>query len=102
MRLLRLQDVEIGPNDPVFHHVHLRGFCCRRADPHRAQPCYAMECPGDSAATLFWTRVQFVEYPLQLFQLLPGLAELALRRQVLVVGKVSGGFRDERVRISCG
>jgi hypothetical protein len=96
MRLLRLQDVEIGPNDRVSHHARLRGFCCRRGDRHRAQPCYAMECPGESAATLFWARVQFVEDPLQLFPLLPGLAELALRRQTLVVGKVSGGFRDER------
>ena len=41
------------------------------------------------------TRVQPVEYALQLFKLLPSLAELAFRRQTLVVGKVFGGFRDE-------
>ena len=76
-------------------------FVDRRADHHWAQTCYTMECPSESAASLFWARVQFVEYPLQLFKLLPGLAELALRRQALVVGKVSGGFRDERVQISC-
>ena len=44
--------------------------------------------------------IQFVEGALQLCQLLSRLAELALRRQALVVGKVSGGFRDERVQIS--
>jgi hypothetical protein len=76
-------------------------FVDRRADLHWAQTCYTMECPSESAASLFWARVQFVEYPLQLFKLLPGLAELALRRQALVVGKVSCGFRDERVQISC-
>lgn len=75
-------------------------FVDRHADIHWAQPCYTMECPSESAASLFWARVQFVEYPLQLFKLLPGLAELALRRQALIVGKVFGGFRDERVQIS--
>jgi hypothetical protein len=48
------------------------------------------------------TRVQLVECALQLFKLLPGLAELAFRRQALVVGNVFGGFRDERVEIRCG
>src|SRR5260370_21830121 len=48
------------------------------------------------------TRVQLVESALQLFKLLPRLAEFAFRRQALVVGKVFGGFRDERVEIRCG
>jgi hypothetical protein len=55
-----------------------------------------------TAARLSLTRVQFVERALQLFKLLPCLAELAFRRQALVVGKVFGGFRDERVEIRCG
>jgi hypothetical protein len=46
-------------------------------------------------------RVQLVERALQLFKLLSSLAELAFRRQALVVGKVFGGFRDERVEIRC-
>jgi hypothetical protein len=47
-------------------------------------------------------RVQLVECALQFFELLPGLAELALRSETLVVGKVFGGLRYERVTICCG
>ena len=47
-------------------------------------------------------RVQFFECALQLFKLLSSVAELALRSQALIVGKVFGGFRDERVEISSG
>src|SRR5712692_11107728 len=54
------------------------------------------------AARLSLTRVQLVECTLQLFKLLPSLAELAFRRQALVVGKVFGGFRDEGVEVGCG
>src|ERR1039458_10841416 len=52
-----------------------------------------------TAARLSLARVQFVECALQFFKLLSSLAELAFRRQALVVGKVFGGFRDERVKI---
>jgi hypothetical protein len=55
-----------------------------------------------AAARLLLARVQFVECALQLFKLLPSLPELAFRRQALIVGKVFGGFRDERVEIRCG
>jgi hypothetical protein len=48
------------------------------------------------------TRVQLVECALQLFQLLPSLAEFTFRRQALVVGKVSGCFRNKRIEIRCG
>jgi len=48
------------------------------------------------------TCVQLVDCALQLFELLPSLAELAFRRQGAVVSKVFGGFRDERVEIRCG
>ena len=47
-------------------------------------------------------RVQLVDCALQLFKLLPSFAELAFCCQPLVVGKVFGGFRDERVEIRCG
>ena len=55
-----------------------------------------------TAARLSLTRVQLVDCALQLFKLLSSLAELAFRCQTLVVGKVFGGFRDERVEIRCG
>src|ERR1017187_1562200 len=55
-----------------------------------------------TTARLSLTRVQFVECALQLFKLLSSLAELAFRRQALVVGKVFGGFRDERAEIRWG
>jgi hypothetical protein len=54
------------------------------------------------AARLSLPRIQPVEEALQLFKLLPSFAELAFRRQTLVVGKVFGGFRDECVQIRCG
>lgn len=69
--------------------------------PSKRQWCCAVKRPNEDSAQLFWARVQFVEYALQLFQLLPSLAEFALRRQALIVGKVFGGFGDERVQISC-
>jgi hypothetical protein len=43
--------------------------------------------------------VQLVECALQLFQLLSRLAELAFRREALVVRKVFGGLGDERIEI---
>jgi hypothetical protein len=55
---------------------------------------------NSTAARLSLTRVQFIECALQLFKLLPSLAELAFRRQALVVGKVSAGFRNERIEFS--
>ena len=55
-----------------------------------------------TATKLSLPRVQLIECALQLFQLLPGFTEFALRCQALVVGKVFGGFRDERVAILCG
>ena len=55
-----------------------------------------------AAARLFLARVQFVECALQLFQLLPSLAEFTFRRQALVVGKVSGCFRNKRIEIRSG
>src|SRR5439155_24327467 len=55
-----------------------------------------------AARRLSLTRVQLVDCALQLFKLLPSFAELAFCRQPLVVGKVFGGFRDERVEIRCG
>jgi hypothetical protein len=48
------------------------------------------------------TLVEPVESALQLFKLLPSLSELAFSGQVLVVGKVFGGFRNERVEIRRG
>jgi hypothetical protein len=61
------------------------------------------ESPEHStAARLSLTRVQLLQRALQLFKLLPSLAELAFRRQALVVGKVFGGFRDQRVEVRCG
>lgn len=45
--------------------------------------------------------VQLVECALQLFKLLSRLAELPLRGQALVVGKVFGSFRDEGVEVGC-
>jgi hypothetical protein len=45
-----------------------------------------MQCCANSSLT----RVQLVESALQLFKLLPSLAELTFRGQVLVVGKVFG------------
>src|SRR5207247_5484764 len=62
----------------------------KRAAPQRDYPRLSL------------TRVQFVDCPLQLFKLLPRLAELAFGSEALVVGKVSGCFRDERVEIGCG
>jgi hypothetical protein len=56
----------------------------------------------NAAARLFLARVQLVECALQLFQLLSGFTEFAFRRQALVVGKVFGGFRDERAAIFYG
>ena len=47
----------------------------------------------------FLTCVELVELALQLFKLLPSLAELAFGCQSLVVGEVFGGSRDERVQI---
>src|SRR5260370_11819850 len=55
-----------------------------------------------TAARLSLTGVHLVDGALQLFELLPRLAKLAFRRQALVVGKVFGGFCDERVQIRCG
>ena len=46
--------------------------------------------------------VQLVERALQLLQLLPGFAQLALRREALVLGQVFGGFRNERIKVGCG
>jgi len=54
---------------------------------------------GLTAARLSLARVQLVECALQLFKLLSSLAELSFRRQALVVGKIFGGFRDERIEI---
>src|SRR5690349_5802456 len=62
----------------------------------------ASRAQSSTTARLSWTRIQLVECALQLFKLLSSLAELAFRRQALVVGKVFGGFRDERVGIRCG
>src|ERR1700683_4329508 len=53
------------------------------------------------AAKLFLLRVQLIECALQLFQFLAGFTKLAFGRQSLVVGKVFGGFRDERAAILC-
>src|ERR1700682_6424718 len=50
----------------------------------------------------FLTCIQLIEFALQLFKLLPGLAESACRRQSLVVGEVFGSFRDECVTICRG
>ena len=55
-----------------------------------------------TAARLSLTRVQFVECALQLLKLLSSFPELAFGRQALVVGKVFGGFRDQRVRGGLG
>ena len=55
-----------------------------------------------AAAKSSLTLVQLVESALQLFKLLPSLSELAFSGQVLVVGKVFGGFRNERVEIRRG
>src|SRR5260370_38869604 len=55
-----------------------------------------------TAARLSLTGVQLVDCALQLFKLRPRLAKLAFRRHALVVGKVFGGFCDERVQIRCG
>src|ERR1017187_4158790 len=52
-----------------------------------------------TAASLSLACVQLVECTLQFFKLLSSLAKLAFRRQALVVGKIFGGFRDERVKI---
>jgi hypothetical protein len=64
---------------------------------HRSERVFLVKEYCSTAARLSLTRVQPVEYALQLFKLLPSLAELAFRRQTLVVGKVFGGFRDECV-----
>ena len=48
------------------------------------------------------TRIQLIECALQLFKLLSSLAELASRSRALVVGKVFGRFRDERIEVRCG
>src|SRR6266566_3113360 len=45
--------------------------------------------------------VQLVERALQVFKLLPSFRELAFSGQALIIGQVSGGFRDERVEIGC-
>jgi hypothetical protein len=74
-----------------------------KLDVNRREFLKIAATPGNqersTTSRLFLTRVQPVEYALQLFQLLPGLAELAFRRQTLVVGKVFGDFRDECVQI---
>src|SRR5712691_5895581 len=62
----------------------------KRAAPQRDYPRLSL------------TRIQFVDCPLQLFKLLPRLAELAFGGEALVVGEVFGGFRDECVEIGCG
>jgi hypothetical protein len=64
---------------------------------HRSERVFLVKEYYSAAARLSLTRVQPVEYALQLFKLLPSLAELAFRRQTLVFGKVFGGFRDECV-----
>ena len=51
-------------------------------------------------ATLFLPRIQLSECVLQLFQFLSRLPELALGRKTLIVSKVFGGFRNQRVAIS--
>jgi hypothetical protein len=48
------------------------------------------------------TGVQLFDCALQFFRLLASLAELAFRRQALVVGKGFGSFHDECVEIRCG
>ena len=44
--------------------------------------------------SLFLTRVQLVDYPFQLFELLPGFAKFAFRSQALVFGEVFTGLCD--------
>jgi hypothetical protein len=44
--------------------------------------------------------IQLVKYALQLFKLLPRLAEPAFRGQVLVLREVFGQFRDESIDAS--
>src|SRR5207237_8430063 len=46
--------------------------------------------------------VQLVESALQLFKLLPRLAELAFCGEALVIGEVFGSFRDKRVEVGGG
>ena len=50
-------------------------------------------------AKSFFVRIEVFECAFQLFQLLPSFAELAFRRQALVVGQIFRGFRDECVAI---
>src|SRR3984957_20880093 len=57
---------------------------------------------AETASRLFLRRVQLVECAFQCFKLLSSLAKFAFRGQPLVVGKIFGGFRDERAAILCG
>ena len=55
-----------------------------------------------TAARLFFACVQLVKRALQFFKLLSSFAQFAFRCQALVVGEVSGGFRNQRIEIRCG
>src|ERR1700730_2686175 len=55
------------------------------------------EC--STAARLSLTGVQLLDCALQLFKLLPRLAELAFCGEALVIGKVFRSFRDEGIEI---
>jgi hypothetical protein len=59
----------------------------------------ADDVPTGHYARLSLARVQLVECALQLFKLLSSLAELTFCRQALVVSKVFGGFRNQRVKV---
>jgi hypothetical protein len=81
-----VRKIQFGPK---LHHDRSESYGWRREE-------------RVTAASLSWTRIQLVECALQLFKLLSSLAELASRSRALVVGKVFGRFRDERIEVRCG
>jgi hypothetical protein len=90
-----------GSMPTIFEASCSTGIVIALLNTAQSKCCCAVKRSNQDPARLFWARVQFVENALQLFQLLPSLAELALRGQALIVGKVFGCFCDERVQITC-
>src|SRR3984893_10702493 len=86
------------------HKEHVLNCAKEIHQPYLEQPKQAVSksITGSCAARLPFACVQLVECALQFFKLLSSLAQLTFRCQTLVVGKLSGGFRDKPVEIRCG